>query len=395
MLSNSADSVAFDKVAACEPQWTGLCLVKDVLQEGSGKVLMHAGPPFGDVQRIPVPVMNSLCIGAIYEGWAADRSAAQELIMSGAVTVAAAQDHDIVVPLAGVVSPSMQLMIVNDARNPEVRKYSVFNEGMLHCTRLGVMNPELPRHLSWLNTEFADWVSKQLQQPMPLLPIISAALADGDDCHGRTMAGSALIAECLRQQSTEAVPEDIDAFLNESLAFALNVWMAACSLMMAAAEGVANSSLITRAGGNGVDFGVQVAALPGKWITAAAPVINGAIEPAHEGRTALGAIGDSAVVDFMGLGGQVLNTAEQSFANLKPYLPEDALARPAKVLSGTIAGFGNRPGATNARSATANASSPLILLGMIEALGEAGRIGGGVVDVPAAFFEKVLGEAAL
>lgn len=394
MLSNRADSVAFDKVAACEPQWTGLCQVKDILEK-TGKVLLHAGPPFNDVGHIPEPVMNSLCIGAIYEGWAAERSEARDMIMSGAITVAAAQDHDIVVPLAGVVSPSMQLMVVSDARNPEACKYSVFNEGMVHCTRLGVMNPELPRHLKWLNTEFADWVGKHLKKPMLLLPIIKTALAQGDDCHGRTMAGSVLIADQLKQQSTDAVPEDIDAFLNESLAFALNVWMAACSLMMAAAEGVAGSSLITRAGGNGIEFGVQVAAQPGKWIITAAPAIQGAIEEAHKERSALGAIGDSAVVDFMGLGGQVLNTAEQSFANLKAYLPEDALTRPEKVLSGTIVGFGDRAGATNARLAAANASSPLILLGMIEASGEAGRIGGGVVDIPAVFFEQVLREAGL
>lgn len=394
MLSNRADLVAFDKVAACEPQWTGLCKAKDLLQD-AGKVLLHAGPPFGDVQRIPAPVMNSLCIGAIYEGWAADRSEARDLIVSGAITVVPAQDHDIVVPLAGVVSPSMELMVVSDANNPEVRKYSVFNEGMVHCTRLGVMNPALPGHLTWLNTEFADWVNKRLGKPVSLLPLIAAALADGDDCHGRTIAGSALIAEHLRQQSTETIPEDIDAFLNESMAFALNVWMAACSLMMAAAEGVAGSSLITRAGGNGIDFGVQVAAQPGKWIIDAAPAIYGAAEPAHDGRKALGAIGDSAVVDFMGLGGQVLNTAEQSFANLKAYLPEDALTRPDKVLSGTIAGFGERAGATNARSAATNVSSPLVLLGMIEASGEAGRIGGGVVDIPAVFFNSVLSEAGL
>lgn len=394
MLNNRADSIAFDKIAACEPQWTGLCQVKDVLEDNE-RLLLHAGPPFNNVKDIPQPVMNSLCIGAMYEGWAVERSEAQDLILAGDIKIAAAQDHNIVVPLAGVVSPSMQLMVVSDARNPQARKYSVFNEGMVHCTRLGVMNAQLPQHLTWLNTEFADWVAKSLQEPISLLPLIKESLAQGDDCHGRTIAGSALIANQLRQQSPSSASEEIDEFLNESLAFALNVWMAACSLMMAAAEGVANSSIITRAGGNGFEFGVQVAAQPGKWITAPAPAINGAIEAAHTGYKALGAIGDSAVVDFMGLGGQVLNTAEQSFENLKAYLPEDALARPEKVLSGVITGFGDRAGATNARSAAENKSSPLVLLGMIESTGEKGRIGGGVVDIPVAFFEQVLSEVKL
>lgn len=394
MPDNRADTAAFDKVSACEPQWAGMCKVSDVLHSAE-KVLLHAGPPFNDVQRIPAPVMNSLCVGAIYEGWADDSSQARDLIISGDIKTAAAQDHDIVVPLAGVVSPSMQLMIVNDARQPEKRKYSVLNEGMVHCTRLGVMDPELPEHLIWLNTTLSSWVGLCLEHPIKILPVIEQSLIEGDDCHGRTIVGSALIVKELRNRSKQPSADDIDSFLDSSIAFSLNIWMAACSLMMAAAENSPGSALITRAGGNGMEFGVQVAAQPGQWIVSRAPAIKGNIEAAHSERKSLGAIGDSAVVDFMGLGGQVLDSATQSFENLKSYLPEDALERPKKVLQKILPGFGQRLAVTNARLAAENKSSPLILLGMIDSSGEAGRIGGGVVDIPPAFFEKMLGEVHL
>lgn len=393
MLSSSADQKAFQLVSQCRPQWSGMCRASEILPDNS-KRLLHAGPPFTCIDTIPAPVMNSLCVGAVYEGWAEGFDAARQMIVKGEIAAEPAQDHNIVVPLAGVVSPSMMLMVIRDGNNPQRRKYSVLNEGMVHCTRLGKLDSQLQDHLRWLNDELSTWISTRLNLPIDLLPVINAALSDGDDCHGRTMAGSALIAEMLYRAGSDPVLDKIREFLDGAMAFALNIWMANSSLMMAAAEGVDGASLITQAAGNGYEFGVQVAAKPGQWITMAAPEVKGAIEAAHTGRTAVGAIGDSAVVDFMGLGGQVLNTATASYDNLKDYLPEDALSRPEKALSGTLQAI-DRPVVTSARQVVANAGGPFVLLGMIEDRGEAGRIGGGVVDVPVSFFQKVLDEAGI
>ncbi|GGK57196.1 oxamate carbamoyltransferase subunit AllG family protein [Amphritea balenae] len=394
MLLSAADQIAFDRVSQCRPQWTGMCRVNEVLPDQS-KRLLHAGPPFKLIDTIPAPVMNSLCVGAVWEGWAETNDQAKQMILQGEICVEPAQDHSIVVPLAGVVSPSMQLMVVADANNPGARKYSVLNEGMVHCTRLGKLDPELQAHLSWLNSSLSGWITTGLTQPIDLLPVIAAALADGDDCHGRTIAGSALIAAQLKQANTGTIPTDVNEFMDGAMAFALNLWMAASSLMMSAAEAVEGASLITKAAGNGYEFGVQVAAKPGHWITMPAPEIKGAVEEVHAGLNALGAIGDSAVVDFIGLGGQVLNSAPASYEGLKAYLPEDALGRPDKALTGMLSGFGSRPAMTSARQVVENQAGPMVLLGMIESRGEAGRIGGGVVDVPAEFFRHVLNEAGL
>jgi hypothetical protein len=394
MLQLSADQKAFKRVVQCNPQWIGMCQVSDILKDNRRR-LLHAGPPFTEIENIPIPVMNSLCVGVMYEGWADSYELARALIVQGGIIVEPAQDHHIVVPLAGVVSPSMQLMVIADSNNSQARKYSVLNEGMVHCTRLGKLDPKLQSHLSWLNTELSEWISARLVKPIDLLPVISVALNNGDDCHGRTIVGSALIAEQLYKTSNDDIPSDISDFLDGAMAFALNIWMAASSLMMAAAEGVDGSSLITKAAGNGYEFGVQVAAKPGQWITTTAPLINGAIDLLHEAKEAVGALGDSAVVDFMGLGGQVLNTATASYDGLKSYLPEDALLRPNKALTASLDGFSGRLCMTSAHNAVANDGGPLVLLGMIEASGQAGRIGGGVADVPVTFFQQVLNEAGL
>lgn len=380
MTNSPADTIAFDRINAVRPQLSGIVRLRD-LPNAEGRLLLHAGPPFASVAEIPAPVLNSLAMVALREGWADDAADAMQMIRSGAVRIAPAQDHGVLVPLAGAVGPSTALLVVSDANDPVQRRFSPINEGMVLCTRLGIVHPDLPDHLRWLDGPVAGWIESALEQPIDLHPVLRDALAQGDDCHSRTVAGSAALVSMLVERGGEGDPDgQIRAFLDASPAFALNVWMAMCGLMAAAAEGCEGSALVTRAGGNGRYFGYQIAARPGHWTIVPAPAINGRVEPAHQGRHALQALGDSALVDFMGLGGQALDSAPQVAQAMKGLLPADAADRPTAFLQGRIDGFG-RPGVTNAARAAAAGVGPMVLLGMIDAAGEAGRIGGGCAAV--------------
>lgn len=50
---------------------------------------------------------------------------------------------------------------------------------------------------------------------------------------------------------------------------------------------------------------------------------------------------------------------------------------------------------TSARQVVGNEGGPMVLLGMIDDRGDVGRIGGGVVDVPVAFFHSAMREVGL
>ncbi|WP_417607494.1 DUF1116 domain-containing protein [Primorskyibacter flagellatus] len=380
MTTTPADTTAFAKINAVRPQLSGIVRLRD-LPGTEGRLLLHAGPPFAAAGEIPVPVMNALAIVALREGWATDGAEATQMIRSGAIRLGPAQDYGVLVPLAGAVGPSTALLVVSDANDSTQQRFSPINEGMTLCTRLGILHPDLPDHLRWLDGPVADWIGEALEQPIDLYPVLREALAQGDDCHSRTVAGSAALIALLAERDGPHDPDgEVRAFLKASPAFALNVWMAMCGLMAAAAEGCEGSMLVTRAGGNGHSFGYQVASQPGHWIIVPAPAINGRIEPAHEGRHAAPALGDSALVDFMGLGGQALDAAPQVAQAMKELLPVDAADRPGAILQGWIEGFG-RPGVTNAARAAAAGVGPMVLLGMIDASGEAGRIGGGCAAV--------------
>lgn len=373
-----------EKLSAITPRWTGQSTFHRVLEahHASPRTLAHAGPPFQ--AEIPVPVRNSLLQAILFEGWATSEAEAQRLLDSGEIDIRPAQDLDCVVPLAGVISPSMGLHIVADPTTGK-ESYAAINEGMKHLLRVGVKDPNMVEHHRWLNGPFNDWLAAQVSDlgGIDLFEILAQSLQEGDDAHSRTMAGSARFAEIL---NTHTGPEDREYtdFLAASPAFALNLWMAACALVERSAEGL-ECDLITRVGGNGVDFGYKTARDSSTWVTFPATPPQGERASDDVETPLLGAIGDSAVVDFFGLGGQVLDSAPGTRQALGEYLPEDYRQAPELLGSYHHPKLGIRSG-LSASSIRNSAADPIVLLGMIAADGAKGRVGGGVYRPATAHF---------
>ncbi len=382
-LLSESNNEAVTHVLSARPCWNGVSLVKDVII-GKERCLYHAGPAYSCINAIPSSVRNSLAFGCIFEGWAQDWSEANHLLEAGEIRILSAQDYGLLVPLAGVISPSMAVIRVVDPKSGR-QKFCVFNEGNEIATRLGCRDERLYEHHQWLNGEFSDWLIGCLDEPIDILPLMSASFKEGDDGHAQTGAGSRLIASVLRRRAYDT-PDRIAAFLDSSSAFALNVWMAAAALMMSSAEGTKGASLVTRAGGNGRHFGYSIASDPTKWITSEAPVPLGTVESRFDGRIVGGAVGDSAVIDFLGLGGLNLASAPVLTIALSNYLPDDAMKRGESILAARHHALGGRRVGCLAERAAHYGRGPIILIGMIDAAGEVGRLGGGVVDVPGAFF---------
>ena len=149
--------------------------------------------------------------------------------------------------------------------------------------------------------------------------------------------------------------------------------------MLSAASGVEGGSLVIGAGGNGAAAGIQVAGLPGRWFTApAAPPRHETPDGVPEGR-ALGAIGDSAIVDAMGFGAMAMNLAPEQKKGMGHLMPEGGLELPALLLAAEHPGFdglGLRVGMT-ARAVVDTERRPVVSLGVLDNEGELGRLAGG------------------
>ena len=394
-MLNFEKSEIYQKIKTVEPICDQLQRLKDVYPEQK-YLLLHAGPPFFNVKEIPEAVKNSFAIAIIFEGWAKNKTDALLMLEQGKVSISPAQDYDVVVPLAGVISPSMYLLRIENTNNSQDKTYAVLNEGMQWCTRLGIFDENVIEHLKWLHGECADWLKMVIEhQPIALNSILQESLRLGDDGHGRTNVASKLIADAIvdvAHKNQIGVPQKIHDFLYESLAFALNFWMAAALLILKTGQYSMDKQLIVKAGGNGLRFGYALSDQPQKWISVLAPEIKGNKESQFAQELALGTIGDSAVVDILGLGGQVLDIAKISAENLQAFLPQDYATRMDAFTLMPIDFLGQRSGLVDIAKVLQNKKAPLILLGMISQNGKHGRIGGGVATLTEDVF-KILEEA--
>ena len=183
----------------------------------------------------------------------------------------------------------------------------------------------------------------------------------------------------------------LERFLHVGPSFFLNLWMAAVKCMMHAAEDTPGASLLTAAGGNGAHMGVQVAGLSGHWLSADADAPHGDLG-GYPAERALGAVGDSAVLDAMGFGAMAFNYSPKQRENLGSYLPTGALGLPAVLLAGNHPKFGDldlRVGLC-ARSVVEHGQPPVVSLGIVDKQGEAGRLGGGIFQPPLYLFEAAV-----
>lgn len=345
-------------------RWLDIVPRQAALPHLSPLTLLHAGPPYRGAP--PAAVREAAVLALCLEGLAADSAAAGALLDSGAAHLAPAQDHGVVTPLAQVVSGSMLLHVV---RIGTVVRHAPLIEGPPPALRFGNAPADVLARLRALPERFGAAFAARLRiAPVDLPAVIAAGLAAGDECHARTAAANAALRE--RVAAVDAVAA---AALEGNPGFVLPVLMAAA----AAALGH-HATSIAAVGGNGCDFGVrhqgetawrQVAALP--------PA--GTRFAGHEATAPLGAIGDSAVLDCCGLGGQALSAAPLLVAEWRDHLPADALTRCDAILDPAT-------GIVDARRVAGLGRGPLVNLAILDAAGRSGLIGRGVYEAPPALF---------
>ncbi len=388
----STEQQSLTSLLAARPVWVSNEIASSALNLDRN-VILHAGPPYDSPDEIPQPVLNSVAVALVFEQQAESLSSALDLVRSGQVSLQPAQNYSTVVPLAGVVSPSMWLHKIVDSNNPDIAAYSPLNGGNGPAMRLGLGTQSALNHLKWINREFFEAIAKCPFEGTDLLQLACDALGSGDDCHGRTIAATNALLQKFEPTLTD-FPQPAE-FLQDSPSFALNLLMAAAKCMMRAAENYAHSSVITAAGGNGSRVGLQVSGNPGVWLTAEAQAPAGDLGTYPQSR-ALGAIGDSAVVDIIGFGAMAMHYAPAQRAAFLPHLPEDAEQLPARLLPNIHEAFASlhfRTGLSAGTVVNQNAT-PIVSLGVIDREGRAGRLGGGIYRYPIDLFHNALQSVA-
>lgn len=363
-----------------------------------GRWLLHAGPPFDTQQALPAPVLASAVMAVRYEDWAASDDEAEQQIAEGEVRLLPAQSVGGVTPLAAMVSPSTAVAVVEDMHRIGRPAFAPLGTTGGADLRFGTRDGSILARLRRRDRLEAPILASALSQPIDLLDLMRCALAAGDDLHNRTSAATQLFAAALRgrlSDRSEAV--DAAAFLqalDTTPLYFLTIAMAAAKRMLIAAEGYAPASLVTALGGNGQVFGLQLAHRPGHWIVGASAAPSGPRFPHVAAEVpVLDAIGDSAVIDAVGLGGHALVHAPEPRAALADYLPGEFSELSARLMSIEHPDFEAarlRVG-LDARRVVDHEVAPLVTLAMIDAQGVAGLLGRGAFRPPLGLFKSALG----
>lgn len=328
--------------------------------------LFHAGPPYAG--EPPQAVRNTALQAAVIGGLAADTATAARLLDEGALRLAPAQDVDLVVPLAQVVTPSMWCFEVSDGTHTT---YAPISEGPPPALRFGSDDPVcVARARDWCATVAEAFNPLLAQRPLDPHALMRAALEEGDDCHARTMAGNERLLAAL-----PGLPEALVTEIRANAGFVLCLWMA-WSAWKVRVDGGALAAI----GGNGQQFGIRLRGEAG-WRTVDAPPPVGVYFQPDQAPQSLGAIGDSAVVDACGFGGQALRHAPALLEEWAAVLPADAATRPATILN-------PQTGVIDLDRIAASGTPPIINLAILHRNGAGAPIGRGHYCPPAALFKR-------
>jgi hypothetical protein len=399
-----ANLEATNRMMEARPVLVGLGRALDVVPGMRENLLLHAGPPV-TWERMAGP-MRGAAIGAlIFEGKAKDEKEAESLIKAGQIDFEPCHHHRAVGPMAGLLSPSMLVYIVENKTHGN-KAYSSLNEGRGKVLRMGAYSPEVISRLNWMNEVMGPVLHEALQvsEGLDLRTIIAKSLQMGDDAHNRMDAGSliytnALAPAIVKVAKNSTTAADIIRFLGDNALSILNPVMAACKTMADAAHGVEGSTIVTTMARNGTDFGIRVSGLGDRWFTGPAGRVKALYFPGFTEKDANPDIGDSTITETAGIGGFAM-AAAPAIVTFISGTPKDAINTTLQMYEITYTehkyftipqlDFRGTPTGIDIRKVVEKGMPPRVNTGVAHKDPGIGQVGAGVVSPPMSIFEDAL-----
>jgi hypothetical protein len=373
------------------------------------QTLTHAGAPIVWA-RMCDPMKGTLIGAMLYEGWAKTPEAAADRLARGAVTFVPNHDLGAVGPMSGTISPSMPLVVVRNAVHGNTA-YCNFSEGIGRVLRFGAYGPEVIDRLKWIGAVLAPAIkaaAAALPDGVDLKAIQSQALLMGDEVHSRNAAATALFHIAIGGALAGSLFDRARArsaldFIAGNSQFFLNLSMAASKAIMDAAHGVASSSIVTAIARNGVTTAIRVSGLGRRWFEAPSDAPVGLYFPGFRQDDANPDLGDSAICETAGYGGQSL-AASPALVQLVGGSVAEAIAYSREMYHVTWARnpvmslpnleFAGAPAGIDVRKVVDTGIRPVLTTGIAHRQAGVGQIGAGIVRAPLACFTAALAALA-
>jgi hypothetical protein len=401
----AANAIALARYLEAQPVLVDVLLAGEAIPALDGeRRILHAGPPIA-WEDMCGPVQGAIAGAIAYEGWAATPEEGAVLAAAGEVALEPCHHHGAVGPMAGIVSPSMPLWVVENAAAGN-RAYCNFNEGLGKVLRFGANRPDVLDRLRWMGGELFAVLQAGVRAlgGVELRPIIAQALHMGDEVHNRNAAATGLL---FKRLVPALLTVDLPAagvrrtieFVAANDHFFLNLSMAACKAMLDAAHGVAHSTMVTVMARNGVSFGIRLSGTGDAWFQAPANPVDGLFFPGYGIEDAAADLGDSAITETAGVGGFAM-AAAPAIVQFVGGTPADATENSRRMRSITLGtnpaftlpalNFGAAACGIDARLVVDSGILPVINTGIAHREAGIGQIGAGITTAPLACFQKAI-----
>jgi hypothetical protein len=407
-LRGAANADALERVLGVQAVLVDVLPAHEAVGLERGEFL-HAGPPIA-WDRASGPLRGALMGGAVLEGLVDTPEEAAELFEGGLhVRLEPCHHRRSVGPMAGVVTPSMWMFVLEDPATG-ARTHCTLNEGLGKVLRYGAYSPEVLTRLRWMGEVLGPLLQQAVratvaqEAPVDVTAILGQMLQMGDEAHNRNRAGTLML---LRDLAPAMVSSGTDPaqvaealrFIGGNDHFFLNLAMPACKLALDAGRDVPGSTMVVAMSRNGTDFGIQVSGTGDEWFTGPAQVADGLYLGDYGPDDANPDIGDSAITETAGLGGFAMATAPAIVRFVGGSVP-DALAttrRMQEIALGEnprwsipILEFAGVPTGIDVTRVCRTGILPQINTGMAGRRAGVGQVGAGLVNPPEEIFPKAL-----
>jgi hypothetical protein len=399
-----ANTLCVEKMMEAQPVVVGVARAIDVIPGMRDNLLLHAGPPIS-WERMPGPMKGAVIGALLFEGKANNPEAAEALAKSGKIDFEPCHHHSSVGPMAGLISPSMLVYIVENRVHGN-KAYSGLNEGRGKVLRMGAYSEEVLTRLNWMNNVLGPTLDAALRERegVDIRSLIGKALHMGDDGHNRLDAASLLFTTSLapsivRTARDTKTAADIIKFLAENALSILNPVMAACKTMTDVGANIEGCTIVTVMARNGTDFGIRVSGLGDQWFTGPAGKVKALYFPGFTEKDANPDIGDSTITETAGIGGFAM-AAAPAIVTFISGTPKDAINTTMDMYEITYAqhkfftipalDFRGTPTGVDIRKVVEKNMLPRVNTGVAHKDPGIGQVGAGVVSPPMNIFEDAL-----
>ena len=402
---DQSNQIAVERMMEARPILKSVATARDVIPGMKDNLFLHAGPPI-EWARMSGPLRGAIIGAMLFEGIAKSETEAVSMVERGEVEFDACHHHGAAGPMAGVISATMKVYVVENAEHGN-KAFSGLNEGYGKVLRYGAYSEDVLKKLRWMNDVLGVALADALAESngLDLRALIAEALHMGDEGHNRNKAGSLiylklispLIAKVVKNDTVES---EVLQFIGDNALSVLNPVMAACKAMTDAAHGVEGSTIVTTMARNGTDFGIRVSGLGEKqWFTASAEIPVGLFFSGFSQEDANPDIGDSAITETAGIGGFAMATAP-AIVTFVGGTPKDAINATLEMYEITFAeskyftmpalDFRGTPTGIDLRKVVELGITPRINTGIAHKNAGVGQVGAGLVRPPLAIFEDAL-----